>query len=635
MMITLVQSKWFRYSIIGLMICLMFTAYRIITVEGEGTAPKFVLMRLEDIGPGGQYGSIEQLGKLRAVMEYLRDRHVKYHLAVIPRWLDFPADGTRYDVSLDQADNPYVAAYQKLLKQAVKDGAVLGMHGYTHQVGSVRLDNGHHESGIGNEFDEPGDDRTVSAAFAEPRLKQGLAILEHAGLKPQFWESPHYRSTPEQDALFRCFFGLNYQADIQTNRNTPAAQFRSDRNTRYGEASLGAAYVPTPFDYIPYNKDEKVIVDRVGKSNNIPSFYYHPFLEFKYLQPVTDEQGEPVYRDGMPEYRYPSQAKSMLQKLINGLREKHYDFYSIQDYIPFTPANSIKLNASGQQEKMLLGDVTGDGQMDMVTWDLTNGNLSVSAGSFTGLRNDPQGSREVWAQAAYTSGAAAALGQSGSVKGSLWIAHPTGRLERYASDGHRFILLNSWKTEPRSWTSLQIIPQPGGDVVIAGLSADRLHLYGLYLSGNVLKPMKPYKFKNEWKSELQQRLHSDGSTALFFSRPGEVSGIELSPDKAGLQWKVGKVELNLPSQDGELRLADFNGDGKEDALRWNPETETSTVYLGAGNGQYRMLSTFGPWGKKNSKLWISDLDGNGKSDLVLLDRQDGYMDTALSFESRP
>ncbi|OXM86601.1 DUF2334 domain-containing protein [Paenibacillus rigui] len=633
-MISMIRKKWFRYTIIGLMICLTFTAYRIITVEGEGSSPRFVLMRLEDIGPGGQYGSIEQLGKLRAVLEYLRERHVKYHLAVIPRWIDYPADGSRYDVSLDQTDNPYVAAYQKVLKQAVQDGAVLGMHGYTHQVGNVRLDNGHQESGIGNEFDEPGDNRTVSAAFAEPRVQQGLEIFKKAGLKPQFWESPHYRSTPEQDAIFRSFFGLNYQADIQTNRNTPVAQFRSDRNTGYGEPSLGAAYVPTPFDYIPYNKDEKVIVDRVGKSENIPSFYYHPFLEFKYLLPVTDDQGNAVYRDGLPEYHYPSQAKSMLQKLINGLEQKRYVFYSIQDYVPFTPAHSIKLNTSGHQEKLLLGDVTGDGQTDMVTWDLKAGLISVSAGSFTGLRNEPQGAPAVWAQASYTSGAAAALGQSGAVKGTMWLAHPTGRLEKFVSDGHRFTLQSSWKIEARSWSNLQVIPQPGGDVLVAGLSADRLQLFGLYISKSGIKPMKPYKFKNEWKSDLHQRTHEDGSTGLFFTRPDAVSGLELSVDKASLQWRTVKVELNLPSQDGELRLADFNGDGREDALRWNTETGTGTVFLGEENHQYRMLSTFGPWGKKGSKPLVADLDGNGKSDLILVDRQDGYMDTALSFESR-
>ncbi|WP_282937040.1 DUF2334 domain-containing protein [Paenibacillus sp. RC67] len=642
------RSKWLRYAISGLIIFMMFTSYHI-KVEGESSNPRFVLMRLEDIGPGGQYGSIEQLGKLRAVMEYLRDQHVAYHLAVIPRWLDYPADGSRYDVSLDQTDNPYVAAYQMLLKQAVQDGAVLGMHGYTHQVGNVRRDDGHHESGIGNEFDEPGEVSTMSAAFAEPRLKAGLAILNKAGLTPQFWESPHYRSTAEQDELFRSYFGLNYQADVQVSRNAPTAQYMNIRNEKYGETSIGSAYVPTPFDYIPYNKDEKVIIDRLGKTNNINSFFYHPFLEFKYLIPVMDEDGQPVIRDGLPEYKYPDQDKSLLQKLITGIRAKRYVFYSIQDYVPFTPAQSIKWNgtASGQgqvqqgqgkppeQKKPMVADVTGDGQADMVVWDVKNGVITVTPGSFKGLRNEPQGTPTVWANITYTNGAAAAVSdKKAGENASLWVVQPNGKLERYVSDGQRFVLQSSWKTEARSWANLQVIQQANGDVVLAGLSSDRMQVNGFYVTKGEAKAMKPYAMKNEWKNELQQRTVSDGEKVLFLSRPNTINGLELSADKLSLEWRSKKVQLNVPDESGEIRLGDFNGDGKEDVLRWNPETMRFTVYLGKGDNEYQLLSTFGPWGKPGSKLIIHDFDGNGKSDIGLFDRQDGFLDTALSFESK-
>ncbi|GAA4836580.1 hypothetical protein GCM10023310_12630 [Paenibacillus vulneris] len=640
------RSKWLRYAISGLIIFMMFASYHI-RVEGESTNPRFVLMRLEDIGPGGQYGSIEQLGKLRAVMEYLRDQHVAYHLAVIPRWLDYPADGSRYDVSLDQTDNPYVAAYQKLLKQAVQDGAVLGMHGYTHQVGNVRRDDGHHESGIGNEFDEPGESSTISAAFAEPRLKAGLAILNKAGLTPEFWESPHYRSTPEQDELFRSYFGLNYQADVQVNRNSPAAQYMNVRNDKYGAASMGAAYVPTPFDYIAYNKDEKVILDRLGKTNNINSFFYHPFLEFKYLTPVTDENGQPVMRDGLPEYKYPDQDKSVLQKLITGIRAKRYVFYSIHDYVPFTPAQSVKWagNQSGtgpqasgkltEQKKLMLADVTGDGQADLVAWDVKNGVITVASGSFKGMRNEPQGQPAEWARVTYTNGAAAAVSSTNAaVSASLWVVQPGGKLQRYVSDGRQFVLKNSWTTEARSWANLQVIQQKDGDVVLAGLSTDRRQVNGLCISKGEVKSLKPYPLKSEWKNELQQRTEISGEKVLLLSRPSTIGGLELSADKTAGEWKPNRVQLNVPDEFGEIRIGDFNGDGQEDVLRWNPETSRFTVYLRKGENEYQLLSTFGPWGKPGAKLIIHDFDGNGKSDLGLLDRQDGFLDTALSFESQ-
>ncbi|ULL14244.1 DUF2334 domain-containing protein [Paenibacillus sp. H1-7] len=643
------RMKWLRYAISVLVIFMMITSYNI-KVEGESTNPRFVLMRLEDIGPGGQYGSMEQLGKLRAVMEYLRDQHVAYHLAVIPRWLDFPADGSRYDVSLDQADNPYVAAYQTLLRQAVNDGAVLGMHGYTHQVGLVRRDDGHHESGIGNEFNETDEDYTRSASFAEPRLKAGLDILSRAGLKPQFWESPHYRSTPQQDAVFRSYFGLNYQADVQANRNASSAQYLNQRNASYGEPNMGAAYIPTPYDYIPYNKDEKFILDRLGRTNNINSFFYHPFLEFKYLIPVLDEEGEQVVRDGLPEFRYPDQNRSVLQKLIAGLKEKRYVFYSIQDYVPFTPSHSLKLKDAaaaeqqgpkGQQAqpqpswqtKWMFGDITGDGQADAVSWDLKSGSITVAAGAFGGLRNEPQGAPSVWGNLSYAPGAAAALGSAkGADSASLWVAQPNGVLERFIPDGGRFQLANHWQLEAKSWANLQVLPQAGGDVVVTGLSADRMQVNGYCISKGEAKPLKPYKLKSEWKYELQPHAMEDGSKALFLTKPSTIGGLELSFDKASLSWKAKRMQLNVPDEDGDMRLGDFNGDGQEDVLRYHPESSRYTVYLRKGANEFQLLSTFGPWGKPGMKLIITDFDGNGKSDLGLYDRQDGFLDTALSFE---
>ncbi|NHN29192.1 DUF2334 domain-containing protein [Paenibacillus agricola] len=634
-MAVLFKHKWLKYVLSIVLISIVFLFYLIITVDGEASNPRFVLMRLEDIGPGGQYETIEDLGKLRTVLEYLRDQQVLYHLAVIPRWISMPTDGSRYDVSLDQTDNPYVASFQKLLKDAVSNGATMGMHGYTHQVGNVRRDDGHQDSGIGNEFNNPGSPETLTAAFAEPRVKEALTIFKKAGLEPRFWEAPHYRSTPEQDELFRTYFGLNYQADVQTDRNTPAAQYVNKRNSGYGESSRGAAYVPTPFDYIPSNKDEKLILDRVGKSNIVPSFFFHPFLEFKQMVPVLDEMGEPVTRDGLPEFRYVSQDKSLLQKLVLGLKAKRYSFFSIQDYVPFTPAHSVSVSQTAQ-DKLMLGDVTGDGQTDMVTWNAKNGLISVSAGSFAGMRNEVQGLPAVWAKSAFKEGSAAALGGK-SLNGTgfedLWISQSSGRLERFTVDGNSFSLKSSWKVDPRKCSELYVIPQAGGDVVVAGLTLDKMEMFGYQVSKESIKPLKPFKFNNPFKNDLQLRKRDNGTTVLFSSKTGANRGIEWEPNLTTLEWTQNKQELGIPNEDGYLRFSDYNGDGKADILRWNPDTSRSSVYLGDGAGGYSLLSTFGPWGKLGGKLMVADLDGNGKGDLALLSREEGFMDTALSFES--
>jgi hypothetical protein len=400
---------------------------------------------------------------------------------------------------------------------------------------------------------------------------------------------------------------------------------------------LGAAYVPTPFDYIPYNKDEKVIIDRVGKSNNIASFFYHPFLEFKHLAAVTDDKGMPVFRDGLPEYHYSDKDKSLLQKLIAGLKAKGYKFYSIQDYVPFTPSQSVPIQNADPQDKLMVGDVTGDGQSDLVHWDTRNGVFIVTPGSFTGMRNEPQGVPAVWAKVPYTSGAAAAL-DAGNQRRNLWVLSPAGMLQRLEPDNGRFEVKRQWKVGQHSCSSLYVMPQDNGATVVAGLTTDRLSLFGYYVSRNGdIKPIKSYKFKNELKSDLQIRTQDNGEKALFYARSGSDSGLDLSldkTDKAGLAWKMKKVELNIPSENGEIRFGDYNGDGKEDILRWNSELERYTVYLRKEADQYELLSVFGPWGNPGSRLITCDLDGNGKTDLALINHQDGFLDTALSFESK-
>jgi predicted deacetylase len=605
-MTSILKYKRTRYAFSAKLLVLLLFAYHIPEVGGEGGGPKFVLMRLEDIGPGGQYASLDQLGKLRAVLEYLRDEHVTYHLAVVPRWIDLPVNGGRYDVQLDQSEDPYVAAYQKVLHQAVRAGAVLGMHGYTHQVGNDRRDDDQHESGIGNEFNVTGVEETMSVSYAEKRLKEGLSILNNAGLKPQFWEAPHYRSTHLQDEVFRSYFGLNYQADVQTKSKSPVAQYVNRRINGYGASTLG---------------------------NNIASFFYHPFMEFKYLVPVTDRNGEPMLRDGIPEYRYPDSSRSQLQKLVFSLRAKGYSFYSIQDYVPFTPAHSVPLPSGGS--KLLVEDANGDGQKDFMFWDPKTGDISVREGHFQGLRNEPQAPITVWAHVDYINGAAAAVsGKSADGPCSFWTIHPSGHLDRYVLDGHHFSFVRSWKIDGGMWNSLYTLRLPGGDILLAGLTQDRMQLHGWLIHEGNLKALNPYQFRNEMLNSLQVRM--EGGPSLIATKDGSVSGVLIQADLIANQWKVRKEETGLPNEDGLILFGDFNGDGREDALRWNSDTMHYTVYLKGEDGEWKLLSKFGPWGKPRtgSQLEIADFDGNGKSDLGLIQTQEGYMDLALSYESK-
>jgi hypothetical protein len=75
-----------------------------------------------------------------------------------------------------------------------------------------------------------------------------------------------------------------------------------------------------------------------------------------------------------------------------------------------------------------------------------------------------------------------------------------------------------------------------------------------------------------------------------------------------------------------LALADFNGDGKTDVVTVSPDTDTSTVYLNDGSGGFGFPQ--GAWvGVPNNEIInapispvsFADVNGDGKSDVVLLD----------------
>src|SRR5262249_32758052 len=66
-----------------------------------------------------------------------------------------------------------------------------------------------------------------------------------------------------------------------------------------------------------------------------------------------------------------------------------------------------------------------------------------------------------------------------------------------------------------------------------------------------------------------------------------------------------------------MALGDFNGDGREDAVRLGPGPSQLTVALGNGNGTFgptRAYTT--PYGEQG--LAVGDLDGDGRSDVSVV-----------------
>lgn len=605
------------------------------TAVGNDDQPKKLLLRLEDVGPGGMYAGPEQLGKLRAVLGLLDERGVSYQITVIPRWVHISKDGTRYDVSIGDTDSNYAQAFVSVLKRASQSGAVLGMHGYTHQVGDQFREDGHQGSAHGNEFDVPDVDKTKTKLYAAERVEAGAELFRKAGLTPRFWEAPHYRSTPEQDEVFRTYFGLHYQADMAKNPGALQPQYRTERNTAFGASTLGAIYVPTPYYYIPDNRDIDVILNQLKQKEKLPSFFFHPYLEFKHLSPVVDSEGNPVVQDGLPLYKYPNADRSVLQRLLTRLSELGYSFIPITDFIPFVPAHSVKVGA-GMEKSVRAADVTGDGQSDIVAWDRAKETVTVWEGRFRKLRNEPSGAPAVWAKLSGSAGDVwTMLDDDGDGKSDLWLMRNSGTLERYRSDGKSFALSGSWGAGVKGWKSMYALRAANGSWVIAGESAEGSRLEGFVVTAGAPVPLTVKAWSRQTPRQLVvSDLDGDGKDSLLIPIPHSSRWVELVPNVEERSWKRQIVTLDMPTgEEGVVKTGDFNGDGKEDILFWQPKEKRFVVYRQTESMKFRFVSRVGPWGNDNGQLLVCDLDGDGRKDVAELSDREMYFDTALSFQT--
>lgn len=617
-----------------ILLSLLVTSYQMLLASGEQSEPKAILLRLEDVGPGGEYSNIDQLGKLRAVLGYLQEHGVPYQIGVIPRWVNYSEQGLSYERSLDDQGDLYTDSLVRLLKQAADQGAVIGMHGYTHQVGQGKRADGHQETGIGNEFDVADLPETSSPSFAEERLAKGLKIFKAAGLPLGFWETPHYHGAAAQYPVFASHFGLLYE-NKHGQASQPDLQMSTESNLSQGAGSRGAAYVPTPYSYIPYNKDEQLILNQLGKTDRLPSFFYHAFLEFKHLLPVTDESGEQVYKDGLPEYRYPDKSKSNLQKLIVSIHERGYEFYSLYDYAPFTPWTQLSAGIWSQGAK--LGDATGDGQLDTVVWQQGTGKVTVAPGQYRGDRDAAQPERETWATLPRQKGDLFSVKDGdGDGKADLWIVRASGQLELYLSDGHNFKSSGKWKlVSLPELSAIYMMKQADGHLVLAALTKDGTELIPYYDEAGVWKSGKSTTGRPAAYRSLQQVVNPEtGADQLAYCRKGTGNCARLEVTAGSDQWTVDRQSIALPHYGDRLLLGDYNGDGREDVLVWEDNGRKATVYRQNEAGSYAKLSSMQPWGISGARPFTADFDGNGKLDLGLIE-PDGTVDTGLSYQTAP
>ncbi|GIM46516.1 hypothetical protein DNHGIG_20650 [Collibacillus ludicampi] len=591
----------------------------------------FALLRLEDVGPGGPYATKDQLGKLRAVFDYLSEENVPFHIALIPRDRRLIGYETWTDVSIENPNGdsrPFI----ELMKYATEHGGILGMHGYTHQYGNKKRPDGFENTSIGREFDVPDAPESQTAAYAASRIEKSLHAFQAAGLTPSFWESPHYADTRIQREVFSSYMGILYEPDFLDFRSLKDVVYREDVN-HWGNPSLGVVYIPAPLRYVQDETSIQRILNDAKKGNVLASMYFHPYLEFPYLEPVRDKDGKVEMRDGLPVYRYKKGTNSYLHQLVTGMCACGYHFATIFDVVPFSPAHRIVLPKG--TSFVGTADLQGNGVSDRIAVDPKQGKIYVQTDRLTWPRNRTLKPWETWLDIKKPLNGRILTGNfTGDGKSDLLILDTNGTGHLYISNGHQLIHVRDY-TLPQQYDDILV-----GDV--EGNGKEKLVMIdkqtGMFRSftfnKNTVKQdilRVPPLLKKDAQYFLADVNGFGKADLILWSNEDHTAYVSLSEGNGVFSpWHVWYHAV----ANARVTVGDVDGDGKADLLLFYPQYGVWEEANSNGRAAFvRVRERFGPWARgENRIIMTADLDGNKRADLLSYDPQSGVVDTALSFQ---
>lgn len=262
------------------------------------------LIRFEDVGLASQSYSKDYFEKLRIMSNYMYQKNIPYHIAWITRYV-IPNQGIDNDPltknNFEMAEMVYSLDYFNT------HSGVIGIHGYTHQLGNV-------ESGTGFEFGK----YDPSPANFEEKIKKAISTASHLDIPISFFETPHYEITQNQNKIAEKYFKILYYPFNDFGKDK--ADLTRPQLSPYNKSSY---YISTPLNYIPEGKEESAL-DKLKSisTNNMGSIFFHPNLEKKYISLTEDSSGTPTFT---------YEDNSILKRLIGLLEEKGFNMIKVTD----------------------------------------------------------------------------------------------------------------------------------------------------------------------------------------------------------------------------------------------------------------------------------------------------------------
>ena len=284
----------------------------IVTLSTIPVKKKVALLRLEDISAGGLYNSHEALEKLRIVTDYLYGKGTIFYAAWVPRYID---PSMNIDNNLLEKNNMFNADFVFTLDYMINKNGILGLHGYTHQYGNTK-------SIDAIEFHRSKKDNIpASAEYAKDRITKAIETAKALDINCDFFEAPHYAILPEQMKVIEKSFKYMYEPYSINGGFT-----ESKHIVKFENSHRKAVYIPTPLGYVDGKSDCINMLNKIRKisDSTVASLFYHPYIEFDYINLSTEKNGYPTYTYS---------TNSPLHRIVEVFNKKGYNFNSIDNLL--------------------------------------------------------------------------------------------------------------------------------------------------------------------------------------------------------------------------------------------------------------------------------------------------------------
>ncbi|UWG97644.1 DUF2334 domain-containing protein [Dehalobacter sp. DCM] len=584
-------------------------------VVTKGTPAKGapVLLRLEDISPGGVYKKKENMQKLGVVAAYLHQEGVPFQVSLTPRDIE-PASG--YDVSITD-DTEYVNEFMAAINAIEDAGGIIGIHGYTHQSGSSNSVEGFEFYNIVKNHET-----TKTYDYGAERVKEAIDLFMQKGIYPAYWETPHYAASAQQHIAFEEQIGLCYEMNFQRLHTLLNYKVINYNEQNYS----GLAIVPTPLGYFRVNKSADTMLkwlDIEHKAGILASCFYHPSIEFKYISITYDAKGNPtvIYDQNSP-----------LHQLIKGIKARGYQFVSIYSLVGFVPAQRFVNIPINKGDAIFTGrfdpDFNGEGILiwnkKTNVWHMVKNTAAWYAPRMSNTFED-QG---IWLEGiSLEQDVIPLIGYftHRNKEDVLLISQKSGRMTIAENNGQRFVPTIQKLELLKNLESVQFM---AGDCDGDGLSDLWLFDQNKSIIGKVMnqggcftqiewQPWKLPKAKNA--KALAGDFNGDGKSDIVVIDSSKMKYTLLINGTAreGILTKEPDGKRIDQGSGVQPNIADLNGDGKDDLLLYSPKGLWERFEYDGNGLQYD--GTFGPWGSKDGIPTSGDLNGDARADLIIID----------------